>query len=108
MPDRRRQPKAVKESETLFGRAFSQLRADVGVSTYELSEAVGYHSRGGGAANISKYERGDMLPPQPETIIEWMAVLGYPEDAVETRSILGLAAQDHHRAIDQDYLGVGP
>lgn len=102
MPRRGCKIAPVETSATEFGQLVSQVRSESGVSTRDLAVRVGYHSAGGGA-NISKYERGELLPPRPEVILEWMEALGYSSDSDATQRVLRAAAKDHHRAVDTDY-----
>lgn len=96
-------PSEVESPKTEFGRLFSKLRVRAGFSTQDLSEAVGYHSRRGGSANIGKYERGEMLPPVPEVLMEWMVAMGYQQGSVEVNAVLRAAMEDHCQAIREAY-----
>lgn len=102
----RRGPKAtsVKTSKTSFGKAFSDLRASLGVSTRELAERAGYKTPD---ANLWKYEAGHLLPPPKDIILRWMWHLGYPEGAPETAELLTMAADDHCKAIVDHYSSPG-
>lgn len=94
-------PTPVLTSKTLFGKAFSELRATIaGVSTRELAQRAGYKTAD---ANLWKYEKGVLLPPPRKVILLWLWHLGYPEGAVETIELLALAADDHCAAIQEHY-----
>jgi len=96
-------PTEVESSTTEFGKLFSNLRVRAGFSAYDLSEVVGYHSRRGGASNITKYERGELLPPSPEVLIEWMEAMGYKQGSDAVKEVLQAAINDHCRAVQAAY-----
>lgn len=100
MAKRRPHPSPVEFSRTRFGKAFSDLRASLRVSSRELAQRAGYATVHG---NLSKYELGVLLPPPKEIILRWMWHLGFPEGSPETQGMLALAADDHCDAIREHY-----
>lgn len=94
-------PRAVAESATGFGILFSDLRVAKGFSTRELATRVGYNPKGG--ANFSKYERGTLLPPPPEIILDWMDALGYDDKGPEVQHLMSVALEDQLAALYESY-----